>query len=84
MGTIRRFNCEDLLRFNAINMDVLTETVRGDVLGRSLGTWDLVVERARVCSCAVQHALLLPVPGDLARILPGGGGASHREAHQLQ
>lgn len=27
-GTLRRFTCDDLLRFNNINMDVLTETVR--------------------------------------------------------
>jgi len=26
-GTLRRFTCDDLLRFNNINMDVLTETV---------------------------------------------------------
>ena len=28
MTTIRRFVCEDLFRFNNVNLDTLTETVR--------------------------------------------------------
>jgi N-terminal acetyltransferase B complex catalytic subunit len=28
MTTIRRFVCDDLLRFNNVNLDPLTETVR--------------------------------------------------------
>jgi hypothetical protein len=28
MTTNRRFTCDDLLRFNNVNLDVLTETVR--------------------------------------------------------
>lgn len=29
MTTTRRFVCDDLFRFNNVNLDVLTETVRG-------------------------------------------------------
>jgi hypothetical protein len=31
MGSLRRFTCDDLLRFNNINLDVLTETVSEDM-----------------------------------------------------
>ena len=32
MTTLRRFTCDDLLRFNNVNFDVLTETVRDNVV----------------------------------------------------
>lgn len=36
-GSLRRFTCDDLLRFNNINMDVLTETVRRPPQGSTRG-----------------------------------------------
>jgi hypothetical protein len=27
-ATLRRFTCDDMFRFNSVNLDVLTETVR--------------------------------------------------------
>jgi hypothetical protein len=32
MSTTRRFTCEDLFKFNNVNLDVLTETVRAKVM----------------------------------------------------
>jgi N-terminal acetyltransferase B complex catalytic subunit len=32
MTSTRKFKCEDLFRFNNVNLDVLTETVRVSIL----------------------------------------------------
>ncbi|GAB5034832.1 n-acetyltransferase 5 [Nannochloropsis oceanica] len=48
MGTLRRFTCEDLLRFNNINLDVLTETYNLGFYLQYLSTWPdyFIVEEA--------------------------------------
>lgn len=37
MTTLRPFCADDLLRFNVVNLDVLTETVRGPGAGAGAG-----------------------------------------------
>jgi len=67
MTTIRRFTCDDMLRFNNVNLDVLTETAR------------LAVPVARAAHSGAVRAHLLPaVPGQVARVLPLRGGAGRR------
>ena len=39
MTTIRRFTCDDLLKFNSVNLDVLTETYNMSFYYQYLATW---------------------------------------------
>jgi len=39
MATLRRFRCDDLFRFNNINLDVLTETYHNPFYLQYLATW---------------------------------------------
>mmetsp|Transcript_38014 Transcript_38014/g.48470 ORF Transcript_38014/g.48470 Transcript_38014/m.48470 type:complete len:174 (-) Transcript_38014:285-806(-) len=39
MATLRRFRCEDLFKFNSVNLDVLTETYNMSFYLQYLSTW---------------------------------------------
>ena len=48
MTTTRRLTCEDLLRFNNVNLDVLTETLPSPILSGVLGqvAWYFAVQES--------------------------------------
>lgn len=83
MSTLRRFACQDLFRFNSVNLDYFTETVviRSRCITALLSgtaSWRSVAV-ARLCAdafwwllCAVQPVLLPSVLGAVARVLPAG------------
>jgi N-terminal acetyltransferase B complex catalytic subunit len=75
MSTTRRFKCEDLFKFNNINLDVLTETVL-------FSPYFLFTTLLRL-SIAVQHAILPPVPSEMAGVLHRAASAK-RSAHGIQ
>ena len=72
MTTIRRFVCDDLLRFNNVNLDPLTETVR---LLQPRAPLRRALTRPRA---AVPPAVLPAVPGAVAGVLPFRRGARRR------
>lgn len=85
MTSTRKFCCDDLFRFNNVNLDVLTETVSlSALLSRHARPRSASIDRALpVCRPPVQHVVLPAVPGQVARLLPGAGGPQQHH-HGLQ
>ena len=76
LATNRRFVADDLFRFNSINLDPLTETVSDFILLIFSLRIVVVILQFVLCSViapilTVQHAVLLPIPCDLAELLYG-------------
>jgi hypothetical protein len=60
MTTIRRFCCEDLLKFANVNIDHLTETVRALSVSRFQLTWaGFLAKQSKVCRLSTIVVLLL-------------------------
>ena len=95
MTTIRRFCCEDLLRFTSVNLDHLTETVRDNLhlKNTQFHHWELdrisyVCAFFGICFSfvalfSVQYVFLSHILGEMARLLPCCW-RSRRECHGLQ
>lgn len=80
MTSTRKFRCDDLFRFNNVNLDVLTETVRAALhpLG-CVSALGCVLTLASV----VQHVVLPAVSVQVAGLLPRAGGPEP-DHHGLQ
>ena len=88
MTTLRPFRCEDMFKFNNVNLDVLTETVSTASLTKSLRWSTTACEMFSTClrvvvALAVQHPLLHAVPGHLACLLRDPG-VPLRKNHGIQ
>ncbi|KAJ8561997.1 hypothetical protein ON010_g7679 [Phytophthora cinnamomi] len=85
MTSTRKFCCDDLFRFNNVNLDVLTETVGvSAALSRRVRVRSASIDRAvLVCRPPVQHVVLPAVSVQVAGLLPGAGGPQQHH-HGLQ
>jgi hypothetical protein len=75
MTTLRRFTCDDLLRFNNVNFDVLTETV-------CVFAWAWLPAVDVRAAFAVQHRVLPRLLVDVAG-LPAGRGIARQPHHGI-
>jgi hypothetical protein len=57
MSTTRKFTCDDLLKFNDINLDVLTETVRRMASDDVISAAAVVHAVGAACVCAQPQQL---------------------------
>jgi N-terminal acetyltransferase B complex catalytic subunit len=54
MATVRRFVCDDLFRFNNVNLDKLTETYHMPFYLQYLGTWPNLCQTGVYCPYCVR------------------------------